>query len=91
MLKVNGNQNDASYRDSSLNDSNYDGASSPLTAIESNGNPIHIARREIQWFLKRHSGYDVLPLSFQLMVLDTELLVKKALAALVQNGICNKQ
>ncbi|KAI9599397.1 hypothetical protein BDF19DRAFT_428623 [Syncephalis fuscata] len=32
---------------------------------------------------------DVLPLSFRLMVLDTELLVKKALAALVQNGVAS--
>ncbi|KAL0143286.1 hypothetical protein V8B55DRAFT_1476173 [Mucor lusitanicus] len=38
-------------------------------------------------FLKQHTCYDVLPISFRLVVLDTELPVKKALEILVTNGI----
>ncbi|KAJ8656554.1 hypothetical protein O0I10_007877 [Lichtheimia ornata] len=38
-------------------------------------------------FLKQHTAYDVLPVSYRLIVFDTRLLVKKALGALVQNGI----
>lgn len=37
-------------------------------------------------FLKQHTAYDVLPVSYRLIVFDTRLLVKKALGALVQNG-----
>lgn len=37
-------------------------------------------------FLKEHTAYDVLPVSYRLIVFDTRLLVKKALDALVQNG-----
>ncbi|RKP10472.1 hypothetical protein THASP1DRAFT_12791 [Thamnocephalis sphaerospora] len=53
------------------------------------GRPAEAARREIQRFLQRHSAYDVLPVSFRLMMLDTDLLVKKALSALVQNGVAS--
>ncbi|KAI8330663.1 hypothetical protein EDC96DRAFT_528075 [Choanephora cucurbitarum] len=38
-------------------------------------------------FLKQHTCYDVLPISFKLVVFDTQLTVKKALSILVQNGI----
>ncbi|ORZ21518.1 hypothetical protein BCR42DRAFT_407691 [Absidia repens] len=38
-------------------------------------------------FLKQHTAYDVLPVSYRLIVFDTRLLVKKALHALIQNGI----
>ncbi|KAI8347670.1 hypothetical protein BD560DRAFT_410991 [Blakeslea trispora] len=38
-------------------------------------------------FLKLHTCYDVLPISFKLVVFDTQLTVKKALGILVQNGI----
>ncbi|KAL7323598.1 AMP-activated serine/threonine-protein kinase regulatory subunit [Mucor circinelloides] len=38
-------------------------------------------------FLKQHTCYDVLPISFRLVVFDTELPVKKALEILVKNGI----
>ncbi|CAO3656314.1 unnamed protein product [Mucor fragilis] len=38
-------------------------------------------------FLKQHTCYDVLPISFRLVVLDTELPVKKALEILMTNGI----
>ncbi|EGS21055.1 uncharacterized protein CTHT_0028950 [Thermochaetoides thermophila DSM 1495] len=41
----------------------------------------------IREFLKVRTSYDVLPLSFRLVVLDTELLIKKSLSILIQNGI----
>ncbi|TPX64931.1 hypothetical protein SpCBS45565_g05536 [Spizellomyces sp. 'palustris'] len=37
--------------------------------------------------LKRHTCYDLLPVSYKIIVLDTSLLVKKALAALLQHGV----
>ncbi|KAJ1835824.1 AMP-activated serine/threonine-protein kinase regulatory subunit [Coemansia sp. RSA 2706] len=39
------------------------------------------------FFLKQHSAYDMIPVSFRLIVLDTKLLVTKALSTLVQNGV----
>lgn len=50
--------------------------------MESNDNLQDLVRG----FLKQHTTYDVLPVSYRLIVLDTQLLVKKALAALMQNG-----
>ncbi|KAI1008051.1 5'-AMP-activated protein kinase subunit gamma [Podosphaera aphanis] len=41
----------------------------------------------IREFLKKRTSYDVLPLSFRLIILDTDLLVKKSLTILLQNGI----
>ncbi|CAN6653954.1 5'-AMP-activated protein kinase subunit gamma [Trichomonascus vanleenenianus] len=41
----------------------------------------------IREFLKSKTSYDVLPVSFRLIVLDTALLVKKSLTILLQNGI----
>ncbi len=41
----------------------------------------------IREFLKIRTSYDVLPLSFRLIVLDTDLLIRKSLAILIQNGI----
>ncbi|EDO19452.1 hypothetical protein Kpol_1002p100 [Vanderwaltozyma polyspora DSM 70294] len=41
----------------------------------------------IRQFLKSKTSYDVLPVSFRLIVLDTSLLVKKALNVLLQNNI----
>ncbi|RYP51141.1 hypothetical protein DL768_003488 [Monosporascus sp. mg162] len=38
-------------------------------------------------FLRVRTSYDVLPLSFRLIVLDNDLLIKKSLNILVQNGI----
>ncbi|KAI1849391.1 hypothetical protein JX265_008544 [Neoarthrinium moseri] len=38
-------------------------------------------------FLKKRTSYDVLPLSFRLIVLDNDLLIKKSLNILIQNGI----
>jgi 5'-AMP-activated protein kinase regulatory gamma subunit len=43
--------------------------------------------RTIRAFLKARTSYDVLPLSYRLIVLDTSLLVKKSLNILNQNGI----
>ncbi|KAL7273997.1 AMP-activated serine/threonine-protein kinase regulatory subunit [Rhizina undulata] len=43
--------------------------------------------RAIREFLKVRTSYDVLPVSFRLVVLDTSLLVKKSLNILLQNGI----
>lgn len=37
-------------------------------------------------FLRSKTTYDILPVSFRLIVLDASLLVKKALAALLANG-----
>lgn len=44
---------------------------------------IKVAIRE---FLKKRTSYDVLPLSFRLIILNTDLLVKKSLTILLQNG-----
>ncbi|KAF7862684.1 hypothetical protein EAF04_007557 [Stromatinia cepivora] len=43
--------------------------------------------KSIRDFLKRRTSYDVLPLSFRLIILNTDLLVKKSLTILLQNGI----
>ncbi|MCJ1371988.1 AMP-activated serine/threonine-protein kinase regulatory subunit [Loxospora ochrophaea] len=43
--------------------------------------------QRIRDFLKIRTSYDVLPLSFRLIMFDTTLLVKKSLPILIQNGI----
>ncbi|KAK4104704.1 CBS-domain-containing protein [Parathielavia hyrcaniae] len=43
--------------------------------------------RGIREFLKVRTSYDVLPLSFRLVVLDNDLLIRKSLNILLQNGI----
>ena len=43
-------------------------------------------QRAIREFLKVRTSYDVLPLSFRLIVLDTTLLIKKSLNILIQNS-----
>ncbi|KAF2759157.1 CBS-domain-containing protein [Pseudovirgaria hyperparasitica] len=43
--------------------------------------------RAIRAFLKLRTSYDVLPLSYRLIILDTRLLVKKSLNILLQNAI----
>jgi hypothetical protein len=43
-------------------------------------------QRTIRAFLKSRTSYDVLPISYRLIVLDTALLVKKSLNILNQNG-----
>ncbi|KAL8638166.1 MAG: hypothetical protein Q9228_004652 [Teloschistes exilis] len=45
------------------------------------------ALQKIRDFLKVRTSYDVLPLSFRLIIFDTSLLVKKSLTILIQNGI----
>jgi len=47
----------------------------------------HEALRAIRAFLKVRRSYDVLPLSYRLIVFDTALLVKKSLNILIQNGM----
>ncbi|KAK0728280.1 hypothetical protein B0T26DRAFT_767627 [Lasiosphaeria miniovina] len=56
-------------------------ASSPLDKEQMQG------LRGIREFLKVRTSYDVLPLSFRLVVLDNDLLIKKSLNILLQNGI----
>ncbi|KAI1262112.1 hypothetical protein F5Y18DRAFT_398553 [Xylariaceae sp. FL1019] len=43
--------------------------------------------RGVRDFLRLRTSYDVLPLSFRLVILDNNLLIKKSLAILSQNGI----
>ncbi|KAE9581653.1 5'-AMP-activated protein kinase subunit gamma [Colletotrichum fructicola] len=43
--------------------------------------------KAIREFLKVRTSYDVLPLSFRLIVLDNDLLIKKSLNILIQNAI----
>jgi 5'-AMP-activated protein kinase regulatory gamma subunit len=45
------------------------------------------ALNSIRAFLNGRSSYDVFPVSFRLIVLDTKLEVKKALGALLLNGM----
>lgn len=46
-----------------------------------------LTQRTIRTFLKARTSYDVLPISYRLIVLDTALLVKKSLNILNQNGM----
>ncbi|AMD21290.1 HER011Wp [Eremothecium sinecaudum] len=46
-----------------------------------------LAIKSIRLFLKSKTSYDVLPVSYRLIVLDTSLLVKKSLNILLQNNI----
>ncbi|KAI8623809.1 hypothetical protein F5Y19DRAFT_481281 [Xylariaceae sp. FL1651] len=43
--------------------------------------------RGLREFLRVRTSYDVLPLSFRLIILDNDLLIKKSLNILTQNGI----
>jgi 5'-AMP-activated protein kinase regulatory gamma subunit len=52
---------------------------------------LTVGQRAIRAFLKVRTSYDVLPLSFRLIVLDTALLVKKSLNILIQNGEQDKR
>lgn len=44
-------------------------------------------QRAIRNFLKVRTSYDVLPLSFRLIIFDTSLSVKESLNILIQNGM----
>lgn len=46
-----------------------------------------MALESIRVFLKSKTSYDVLPVSYRLIVLDTSLLVKKSLNILLQNNV----
>ncbi|EER30975.1 nuclear protein SNF4 [Candida tropicalis MYA-3404] len=46
-----------------------------------------IGIKAIRLFLQSKTSYDVLPVSYRLIVLDTSLLVKKSLTILLQNNI----
>lgn len=46
-----------------------------------------IGIKAIRLFLQSKTSYDVLPVSYRLIVLDTSLLVKKSLTILLQNSI----
>jgi 5'-AMP-activated protein kinase, regulatory gamma subunit len=43
-------------------------------------------QKAIREFLRVRTSYDVLPMSFRLIVLDTQLLIKKSLNILIQNS-----
>ncbi|KAI9278259.1 hypothetical protein BDA99DRAFT_491660 [Phascolomyces articulosus] len=62
-------------------------ADKELEAPPSADSPALEIQTLVRSFLKEHTAYDVLPVSYRLIVFDTRLLVKKALAGLVQNGI----
>ncbi|KAG0649008.1 5 -AMP-activated kinase subunit gamma [Hyphodiscus hymeniophilus] len=59
-------------------------AEKPLTALDKDQQQ---GLKSIREFLKVRTSYDVLPLSFRLVILNTDLLVKKSLNILLQNGI----
>ncbi|TFK30495.1 CBS-domain-containing protein [Coprinopsis marcescibilis] len=54
-----------------------------LDALESHNAGVNAIRN----FLKCHTCYDAFPVSFRLIVLDTQLNVKKALQCLLLNGV----
>jgi CBS domain-containing protein len=56
----------------------------PESAVERDQ---RVGLQRIRDFLKVRTSYDVMPLSFRLIVFDTALLVKSSLAILIQNGI----
>ncbi|KAM3504576.1 hypothetical protein MY11210_008295 [Beauveria gryllotalpidicola] len=71
------------------------GSSTPtvMASAPENKTPSPLDREQqegleaIRDFLKVRTSYDVLPLSFRLIVLDTDLLIKKSLNILIQNSI----
>lgn len=48
-------------------------------------------QRAIRAFLKIRTSYDVLPLSFRLIIFDTALLVKRSLNILIHNGMLRRK
>ncbi|MCJ1456404.1 AMP-activated serine/threonine-protein kinase regulatory subunit [Mycoblastus sanguinarius] len=56
----------------------------PESAIERDQ---RVGLQKIRDFLKIRTSYDVLPLSFRLIIFDTRLFIKKSLNILLQNGI----
>ena len=49
-------------------------------------NGLFNVQKAIRAFLKVRTSYDVLPMSFRLIIFDTSLLVKKSLDIMIQNG-----
>jgi hypothetical protein len=64
------------------------GVCATLSSIRTSGltGPT-VSQRAIRNFLKVRTSYDVLPLSFRLIVFDTSLSVKESLNILIQNGM----
>jgi hypothetical protein len=62
---------------------------SPIALLNTFQSPADLAfaflQNSIRDFLRKRTSYDVLPLSFRLIVLDTDLLIKKSLNILIQN------
>ena len=56
-------------------------------SIEQIDHDQKIGVRAIRLFLQSRTSYDVLPVSYRLIVLDTSLLVKKSLNILLQNNV----
>jgi hypothetical protein len=54
------------------------------------GSPQEQSLELLRSFMKKRTCYDVLPVSFRLIVLDTTLLVKQSLTILLQNGRCRR-
>jgi len=54
-----------------------------VDALETHNTSVNAIRN----FLKNHTCYDAFPVSFRLIVLDTQLNVKKALQCLLLNGV----
>jgi 5'-AMP-activated protein kinase regulatory gamma subunit len=44
------------------------------------------ALESLRTFLHSQSSYDVFPVSFRLIVMDSALVVKKAVSSMLQNG-----
>jgi len=66
------------------------GDSAPMPHVETESavnRDQRLGLLKIRAFLKVRTSYDVLPLSFRLIIFDTSLLVKKSLNVLIQNGI----
>lgn len=62
---------------------NQDGRSNSMLTIE----PLEPEKSSYYVFLKYHTCYDLLPESAKLVVLDTELSIKKAFYALIYNNV----
>ncbi|KAI1438831.1 hypothetical protein GGR50DRAFT_303276 [Xylaria sp. CBS 124048] len=62
----------------------HTGANTPMSPIDEEQMQ---GLKGLRDFLRVRTSYDVLPLSFRLIVLDNDLLIKKSLNILIQNGI----
>nr|CAH8853872.1 unnamed protein product [Trichobilharzia regenti] len=62
---------------------NQQGCSSPTFTIEA----LESEKSSYYYFLKHHTCYDLLPESAKLVILDTDLSIKKAFYALIYNNV----